>query len=243
MDNQLVEAMKQASIDAYPYEGCGLIVTSGNKPKLIVCPNQSADPRNQFLIGVEGYAKAAEEGEVVAVWHSHVEIANTPSEADKHGCELSQMPWFITAVKKTDDGFEVSYPNKIEPSGYEAPYEGRPYVFGVFDCWALIRDYYRREFGVDLEDFNRVEFFWQKGIDVIGENWENAGFKLVTDDSYQVGDLFLIQNSAAMMNHVALYIGNDQILHHCHNRLSRKDTYAGYWHKHTVMHIRHKSKC
>jgi proteasome lid subunit RPN8/RPN11 len=243
MDNKLVEAMKLASVKAYPHEGCGLVIMYGTKPKLIVCANQSADPANQFVISPESYAEAAEQGEVIAVWHSHVDISDEPSEADLQSCELSQMPWFITAVTKEGEELTATNPRKIEPIGYKAPYIGRPYVFGVFDCWALIRDYYKNEFGTDLEDYNRQEFFWLKGIDIIGENWENCGFKLVTDDSFQVGDLLLIQNSASMMNHVALYVGDDRILHHCHNRLSKKDTYAGYWQKHTVMHIRHSTRC
>jgi len=243
MDKHILEAMNSIAIQRYPLEACGLIVASGNKSRLIECRNISAYPQHQFLIDPKSYAEAVEAGEIVAVWHSHIDIPNTPTEADKQDCEMHQMPWFITSVCKTEDGFVTSEPYKLEPSGYEAPYEGRPYVFGVFDCWAVIRDYYRREFEIELEDFNRVEFFWLKGIDVIGKNWENAGFKLVTDDSYQVGDLFLIQNSASIINHVAMYVGNDQILHHCHNRLSKKDMYSGYWHKHTVMHIRHVSKC
>jgi cell wall-associated NlpC family hydrolase len=44
-------------------------------------------------------------------------------------------------------------------------------------------------------------------------------------------------------NHIAVYIGNEMILHHGHGRLSRRDIYGGFWQKHTTHHLRHKTKC
>ncbi len=46
--------------------------------------------------------------------------------------------------------FHFSEMNVIYPCGFEMPYLGRPYVFGVFDCWMLCRDYLKREFDVEL---------------------------------------------------------------------------------------------
>ncbi|MEZ6841284.1 NlpC/P60 family protein [Acinetobacter baumannii] len=37
----------------------------------------------------------------------------------------------------------------------------------------------------------------------------------------------------------ALYIGNNQFLHHVQGRLSTIDTYGGYWEKHTIRRLRH----
>ncbi|WP_255344084.1 NlpC/P60 family protein, partial [Acinetobacter baumannii] len=49
----------------------------------------------------------------------------------------------------------VCHTPTISPTGYEAPYEGRPYVYGSFDCWTLCRDFYLREFGIELRDYPR----------------------------------------------------------------------------------------
>jgi len=41
-------------------------------------------------------------------------------------------------------------------------------------------------------------------------------------------------------NHAAIYIGNQQILHHCPNRLSKRDAYGGFWIDYTHSIWRHK---
>ena len=51
-----------------------------------------------------------------------------------------------------------------------------------------------------------------------------------------------MQLGADVPNHAAIYIGNGLVLHHPRDRLSCKDVYGGIWQKHTVMHLRHRSK-
>jgi len=44
----------------------------------------------------------------------------------------------------------------------------------------------------------------------------------------------------AALEHAAVYIGNQQILHHCPERLSKRDTYGGFWRNYTHSIWRHK---
>lgn len=243
MNNEMLDAMQQEAAKQYPNEACGLIVAKGKKSVLVPCQNVASDRRNHFTIAPIDYANAALIGEVIAVWHSHVEEPATPSEADKVGCENTDMPWYITGISKRDEGFVYEGPVLHEPHGYESPYLERPYVFGVQDCWSLVRDFYRREFDIVLGDYPRIEHFWQQGLNFFADNYEKEGMVRVDGQEPQHGDLFLIQTTGDIPNHIAIYIGNDQIMHHCHGRLSNRTVYGGYWQKHTVIHIRHKSKC
>lgn len=243
MDNALIESMNAEALRCYPNEACGLVIAKGKKPVLVPCENTASDKRNRFTIAPQDYADAAQQGEVVAIWHSHVDEPATPSEADKAGCEASELPWFITGIRKREEGFVYEGPVLHEPCGYESPYLERPYVFGVHDCWSLVRDFYKREFGIVLGDYQRVDQFWAKGLNFFVDNYENEGMVRVDGKQPERGDLFIIQTGSALPNHIAVYIGDDQILHHCHGRLSARAIYGGYWQKHTVIHLRHKSKC
>lgn len=235
--------MQKHGAEQYPNEACGLVVKVGKKSVAVFCNNRADDPRRNFLMDIHDYAKASDMGEVIGVWHTHIEGSNNPSQADLVGCENSQVPWYILTVHKSEDGFEFDGPSVTNPSGFELPYLERPYVFGVLDCWSLVRDYYRREFGIVLGDYPRIEQFWAKGHNLFGDNWQNEGMVRLIDQDPQHGDLFILQTGHDNPNHIAIYIGDDTILHHCHGRLSRRDIYAGYWNKHTLLHLRHKSKC
>ncbi len=235
--------MKEEGAKAYPHEACGYVVRKGKKSWPVVCTNLSETPRNHFLISLEERLRVEELGEVVGVWHTHVNESPEPSPADRVGCEVSDVPWFILSVYGGET-LSFSDMTTLEPSGFELPYLERPYAFGVLDCWSLVRDYYRREFDIALGDYPRVESFWAKGLDFFGLNWQAENLVKVNGQEPQVGDLFFIQtDGGGVINHVAIYIGNELILHHCHGRLSRRDVYGGYWHKHTVLHLRHQSKC
>lgn len=242
MDKKSLRVIKAEAERCYPKEACGLFIASGKKATAVPCKNIAAEPELRFLLDPNDYALAADKGKVVGVWHTHVNRSPEPSEADKAGCEASEVPWHIVAIWKTEGGFEFSEPAVLTPCGFEAPYLGRQYVFGVFDCWALARDFYRREFNIVMRDYPRIEDFWDKGFDFFGDNWEVEGFLRVSDQP-QYGDIFLIQTGGGEIDHIAIYIGDEMILHHMRNRLSKRDIYGGFWKKHTRFHLRHKSKC
>lgn len=245
MSNDLISFIQEEGARQYPNEACGLVVRVGKKSVPVACKNVAENPQQHFVMDVRDYAAASDMGEVIGIWHTHVEIPPTPSDADKMGCENSELPWFIVSVYKAEEGYNFSEMTITEPSGFELAYLERPYAFGVLDCWSLVRDYYRREFNIKLGDYPRIERFWANGYNFFGENWKNEGFvQLVNDEEPRTGDLFLIQtDGSGNPNHIAIYLGDEVILHHCHGRLSRRDIYGGYWHKHTTHHLRHKSKC
>ena len=247
-DNVLTAQMRELAEKSYPNEACGLIVSVANKASLLECQNISPEPRTQFILDPQDYAKAEDAGEVIGIWHSHVDEPGTPSEADRAGCEASELPWFITEVRKAETGFKTEPPVLLEPVGYEAEYVGRPYVFGSFDCWSLCVDYYGREFGIKLPLLmhQRIDTWWDKGQDFFGEAMKSdldGSLVKIHDNDYREGDLILFSINAKVTNHVAIYLGDDIILHHVLNRLSRRDTYGVFWQKFKTHHLRHRSKC
>lgn len=116
-------------------------------------------------------------GEVTAIVHSHPDELARASEADKVACEASGLPWLIVSVLKEDGVPVASEVNQIEPCGYEAPLIGRTFAHGVTDCFSLIVDYYKRELGIQLPNFERHDNWWNDGhSDLYTEGFEKAGF-------------------------------------------------------------------
>ncbi|SLY16404.1 putative phage tail protein [Klebsiella pneumoniae] len=151
----------------------------------------------------------------------------------------------ILAIRKnveSDMPFHFSEMNVIYPCGFEMPYLGRPYVFGVFDCWMLCRDYLKREFDVELNANAHLHIpSWYTGDnDILDQNYRNEGLvRMAPGTEPQRGDIFFIQYGK-MPDHCAVYIGDGMIMHHQIDRLSCRAYYGGMYQKHTTHHLRHR---
>lgn len=242
--SDLTEAFKAEAEARYPNEACGVIVKVGKRARFVPCRNDALDPKHFFLLNRSDYAEAEKLGEVIAIWHSHPEGVPFASDADRAGCEATAIPWLVSALSKNDASFTHAGPNLIEPSGFEMPYTERPYVFGVFDCYSLLTDYFQREYEIKLTQYPELRTpEWWAGKNYFAEYFEKEGFVEVTDGTYNEGDVLLFAMGSQQPNHVAIYIGNDIILHHLLNRLSRRETCGHIWLSEMTHHLRHKSRC
>jgi cell wall-associated NlpC family hydrolase len=187
-----------------------------------------------FAIAPEDYAAAEGAGEIQLVVHSHPNISPKPSQADLIGCEESGLPWLII-------NWPIGTTYQFEPSGYEAPLIGREYLWGVTDCFTLIRDYYKQKFGITINDRPRDARFWHKGESLYVDNYESEGFVRIKDlKDIREHDVLLMQARSRVPNHGAIYIGNEMILQHFEGRLSSRDPYGGLYQKITTHILRHK---
>lgn len=235
MINEAIKAAALAQARAeYPSEACGLVIERPSGLDYVPCRNVAEEIRGQFIMAAEDYARAEDGGKVVAVVHSHCDCPAKPSQADLKGCEQSGLPWHI-----------VSIPNgtweSIRPSGYRAPLLGRDFVHGVFDCYSLIRDWYREERGIELPDFARRDEWWKAGENLYMDNFRVAGFTPV--DTLEAGDVIIMQIGSRVPNHAAVYIGGGLMIHHLQKRLSAREVYGGQWRKNTRVIVRHGVKC
>lgn len=226
----LTQIMAHARTDM-PRESCGLLVSWRGKLIYHAALN-IAEHNEHFIIAPQDYAAAEDVGQVVAVVHSHPFTAPEPSPDDRVGIEKTQLPWLI--VNPVTGAYTVT-----EPSGYEAPLEGRQFSHGVLDCLTLIQDYYRREMGITLKDYPREFEWWLRGKDYYTERFEDCGFVRVSE--LQIHDVILMRVSSPVPNHGAIYLGNNRILHHVQGRLSCKEVYGGWWQKMTTGILRHGS--
>lgn len=241
----LTGAMRAHAEACYPAEACGFVIGVGKKAHFMPARNVAESSTNQFVIDHLDYARAEDSGEILAIWHSHPNTSNEPSDADRAGCNMTELPWMISSLYQGEGGFTHEEPRLLLPDGSRVEYVGRPYIFGTFDCYSLLTDFYEREFAIKLRRFPelRISHWWDKGYDILGDNWASQGFELVTDGQFNHGDLLLIAMDAKVANHVAIYVTGDIILHHLVNRLSRRETFGPYWYSRVKLHLRHRTKC
>lgn len=222
MERDTLQAIRVHAERDYPREACGLIVVVDGRERYVPCRNV-AEGSEHFILPPEDYAAAEDMGDIVAVVHSHPDVPAMPSEADLVACEASGLAWHILSWPADDL-------RTIEPSGYQAPLVGRQFSHGVLDCYTLIRDWYQRERSIELPDFERRDDWWQKGDDLYMRHYAEAGFVAVSQDAPELpGDVILMQLRAKVPNHAGIYLGDGQMLHHLHGRLSSRDVYGGYW--------------
>ena len=230
--NAIIQAVIEHAAEVQPNECCGLVVESDGVRRYIRCQNTAPDPTERFIIAPEAYADAEDQGEIVMIAHSHVFINPEPSEADKAGCESSGLPWLI--VNHPLGTHTITY-----PSGFRAPLVGRQFCEGVHDCYALVRDWFAQERGVTLPDMARPKDWVKEGNSILIDNFAAFGFKEITLAEMVPGDCILFRVGATIPNHCAVYIGNNQILHHVIDRLSARDVYGEFWRKTSIKILRY----
>lgn len=235
-----MQAAKQHLKECYPNEGCGVVIGGVFYP----LRNIADKPRLSFVMSAIDLADLQDaHGELQAVVHSHPDASPNPSDADRVMAEEFGVEWFIASVSAQDISDFVSF----KPEGYEAPLIGRQFAYGTLDCYALVRDYYKRELGIALPDFDRGNNHWWKDkasdFDPFTEHFAEAGFKEVALRAAKPNDAILMQilSTKGRINHCGVYLGNNQFLHHLEGRLSRKDIYGGYWMECTLKIVRHES--
>lgn len=255
MRAQIKRSIERHALEQFPRECCGLIVADGDKERYIACRNVAEDGRD-FRLPAEDYAAAEDHGQVLAVVHSHINRDPLPTEADLVSCEESGLPWHIVAIGQ-DAGEPVPAIrgwHSFKPSGYVAPLVGRTFHHGTLDCFGLARDFYRREMGIALPDFERKDRWWEDpdAGELYLENFRMMGFVEVHDGP-RYGDGILMQYRSARTNHGGIYLGNadlqsqpglhpvpNAMLHHAMPRLSERVSYGGYWKDITRMIVRYK---
>lgn len=223
--NEIIEQVIAHANETQPNECCGLVIERNGVREYVRCANVSGNPLNQFVIDPEEFARVEDMGEIVMIAHSHCYTPPIPSEADKVGIEEHGVPWLIV-------NYPVGNHTITEPSGYRPPLLERPFVKGVLDCYALVKDYYAEKLTIELPHYERPAVWFEVGDSYLLDNFRGCGlFEEVSLEDLQPNDCILMQIGSPVPNHVAVYVGDDKILHHVIGRLSGHDVYGGFWRK------------
>src|SRR5471030_1459183 len=169
MRKHIISALLAHAEQTYPAECCGLVIQNGRKQTYRPCANTAPAASEQFRIDPQEYSAAEDAGVIVAVAHSHPDATTQPSQLDLAQCDLLQLPWIIASWPEGDI-------REIMPTEGIKPLEGRSFVHGIWDCYAIVRDWYRLEHGIDLPNFERSDGWWDRGENLYMIHYADAGF-------------------------------------------------------------------
>ncbi len=251
----LTEALRQQLIQAYelayPNEMCGVIVQDADGYQFINMQNCHADPKRFFKIDARELADIYTAYAVTAFVHSHPDASPAASASDVTSMNEQNKPFVIVGM---DNKIAIHYPHAV-------PLVGRQYVHGKQDCYTIVRDYYARELGIVLPDFERSDKWWEKPdhTSLYVDNFSKAGFVAVNDSVYQAKRhdvmLFNIGNTFHI-NHAMIYLHDNGTLnseettpmiaqrialHHPYNGLGIRINLGDNWLSHCRLLLRHES--
>lgn len=242
---QAIAAWKTYAKSKFPEEACAFIDADG---KLMPVDNIHEKPEESFEVSHKDYLKA---GGAVGFLHSHTQveaqditrqtmIREHPSDIDMKTQMSMGIPWGIS----TCTGEDASDPIWWGDSLPIRPLVGRPFVWGINDCYSLVRDWHRLQ-GIEIPDYPRDIGFWiadedGPAVSMYDDFFKEAGFERVyREDGPIPGDCFICCILSNVRNHAGVYIGNGQIVHHTMDRLSKRDP-ANVWQSKMDFLVRHK---
>lgn len=206
----------------YPEEAAGFFVEG----EFIACNNIAKDKLNDFKIDSRMYLKY--EGKIEAIVHSHSKYPHV-SKKDMINQISSNIPWGMLSLQDNlDIQCFVFWGDQLPPQNLV----GRPFIFSVYDCFSLCRDYLRHK-EIIVPDWPRENFFWdnkdkqgnpkealqeiQIGLDTV---YKEAGCISISKEFLRIGDFLVGKLQSTVLNHCGIYIGNGLVLHHVYGKLS-----------------------
>ncbi|HGM5910733.1 MULTISPECIES: NlpC/P60 family protein [Serratia] len=227
------EDIIQHIIDSAPDMICGVLSQDDNNSGFKPCVNVSPTPEQGAIIDADFLRILRHSHEITHVIcsvpdaQSH-DISDYQVMSDRDGLPYLLVLWpslqSLTILPQT-----------------ELDYENRPYIYGQYDCYSLIRDYLLREKGIALNDYPREAYYLDSGKNIFEVQAPEEGFVKVEDTSLQSGDILVFNLPSTTLQHSAVYIGNGQMLHHLPPGLSCREAYSEKWEKRTSSVWRHNN--
>ena len=217
---------------AHPAEACGFVLNDGS---VVECTNTATEP-DTFVISAAETALYLDDA--VASWHSHADYADL-SFADVNASKALNLPYAVWNCS----GSELFYFDPRQSSGLL----GRPWMYGGYDCYSAVRDWYSQQMGVQMGDYERLyEGEWsQRGFTHFEENFAAEGFVQIPKAAdLQRGDVLMMKiRNDHTCNHVAVLEdpAANKIFQHLVNRKSEVMSYSGYFRDNTCMVVRRGS--
>jgi len=225
----IADALEHAGT-CQPLESCGVVTADGS---FIPIPNLATEP-GHFIMDRRMFCRVDVKRKARAIVHSHVGYPPVAGDSDRSMCEKSGLPWII-----------ISWPdghwNMIEPEGWKAPLVGREWQWGSHDCYTLCRDALQSYTGILVPEHSGDWMFWRHGRNLIVEGFQRTGFiSLPLGTPPRQCDIFGMAISSEVVNHLAVFLEPDRILHQLYRKLSVRETYGGLWLDRTRLHLRHE---
>ncbi len=110
--------------------------------------------------------------------------------------------------------------------------EGRPFYWGSTDCFGLTRSFFDDNFGIEIANYARPTNWDADKLDIIEQLATREGFVKIANWSLadlRPADVMAMAVGSSAPNHLAVYLGGNEIIHHLARRRSRIEAYKPFW--------------
>lgn len=107
LNKNLLQKIKNKSIENLKEEICGLVIESCDSLKFLQCENLAQNKSCNFLIDSNDIIQY----DIKYIVHSHILGSSLPSSADKLYCDEILIPFLIYSIRYNT--FHVYYNNKV----------------------------------------------------------------------------------------------------------------------------------
>jgi proteasome lid subunit RPN8/RPN11 len=205
-------------------ELCGVLMRHYESFMAVQIANVANEPTRTFAMDEKPFLDAVNSGQVWGTWHVHPGPNDTdgPSLADMDRANAWGLPMAIL-IRRT---MRFRY---YMPNDYKVPIFHRPYVPGIFDCFALVRQALSEYVGFELDDLDRERLDEYGCLPDIKEYWEGQGWEMLYQP--KPGRVALISYfGQSRCNHLGLIISDWEMIHQLRGHPSRVDHLAGWQH-------------
>jgi cell wall-associated NlpC family hydrolase len=119
---------------------------------------------------------------------------------------------------------------------------GAGFDWGHKDCLSLFRDFYKLNFNIEITNYARPSDWSSDKLDLMRLCYEREGFNMITEwklGDLRPGDLLCMSIGERNANHFAVYLGEDELIHHLYGRMSSKETFRGFYRNSVLYILRH----
>jgi proteasome lid subunit RPN8/RPN11 len=240
MNAEIKAKVKEHAIKDSPYEACGFVVVNGLGEAIVMpCENQARNKRGMFVIDPRKHLEAERLGHIAAFYHSHADAEMIRPEAARFSREDLDISYetCLPALLYThpNDTWHFNLPATFTPS----PLLGRPFVWGVWDCYTLVRDYFLLNKKTVMGSYFPPEnpsASSDFGYETLSKN-EN--FHEIPLSEARKDDVLLLKVKSDFINHCLIYQGNNEFLHQPAFKLSSKGVLDDRYQKYVVKTLRY----
>jgi len=94
MEQKTLQAIQAHAVAEYPRECCGLVVATAAGEQYLPCRNTAETPSEHFRLPAEDYADAEDQGELLAVVHSHPQVISPSRDhRRRRASEFCRSAW------------------------------------------------------------------------------------------------------------------------------------------------------
>lgn len=220
-------AARAHALREWPREAVGFVIGD----RYVGQSNLSTNPVHEYAIDSSAWSD-----DVQAVIHSHTtDFDCAPSATDMRVQIAADVPFGILAT----DGKTVTPLLWLGDHVLDEPLIGRSFVHGVTDCYELVRAWMWQSKKIKLKSVPREQNWWDTKQNLIVESMAAAGCVRIAIEEVVPGDgLLMAIPLNGIINHCAVLLDDNMMIHHRAGQLSRREPWSGLWRRVTRMAVR-----